>query len=167
MRTEQHDKAPSELDPESVWLYPRPAVCEPCAAWLHVINDNVIIAETRECYRTLETSHPPTYYFPPGDTNLKYLEENNHHTFCEWKGVATYFDLVVNGKRRRNVAWTYRNPSPSFAPIKDYVSFYASKVDACFVNEERVIAQPGNFYGGWITSNLKGPFKGEPGTSNW
>ncbi|TQV77607.1 DUF427 domain-containing protein [Exilibacterium tricleocarpae] len=152
---------------ENVWDYPRPAICEPFKGALTVKHDGLILARTTHAYRTLETSHPPTYYFPPQDVNMDILKENDHQTFCEWKGIASYFDLQINGKVIMRGAWTYQQPSSTFSAIKDHVSFYASKVDACFVNEEQVIAQAGDFYGGWITSNIEGPFKGAPGTSSW
>lgn len=155
------------LKQENVWEYPRPAVCEPFAGRLTVKHDGVIIAETTQAYRVLETSHPPAYYFPPQDVAPGVLKKGKGKTFCEWKGSASYFDLHVNQKITETVAWTYPSPTPEFEPIKDYISFYASRVDECYVNGERVIAQQGGFYGGWITKNLKGPFKGVPGSQGW
>jgi uncharacterized protein (DUF427 family) len=152
---------------ESVWDYPRPAICERFEGGLKIVSGAGVLAQTTRGYRTVETSHPPSYYFPPEDVAMDLLVENGHRSFCEWKGEARYFDLLVDGKTVRNVAWTYPEPSASFVPIRDYLSFYASRVDACYVNEERVRAQAGDFYGGWITANLVGPFKGPPGTGGW
>lgn len=162
-----HSVGSNELKRENVWDYPRPAVCEVFKGSLAVIHKDVILARTTRAYRTLETSHPPTYYFPPQDLDMGMLVKNGHQTFCEWKGMASYFDVHFNGEVISCAAWTYHQPSRLFSAIENYVSFYASKVDACFVNEEHVIAQAGDFYGGWITSNLEGPFKGAPGTSGW
>ena len=109
----------------------------------------------------------PTYYFPPDAVDLSQLHNSEHRTFCEWKGAASYFDLEGASEIVANVGWTYRRPSQLFEPITDYLSFYASRVDACFVEGEQVQAQAGDFYGGWITSNLVGPFKGVPGSRGW
>ncbi len=152
---------------ESVWNYPRPPRLEPTNRHLKVIFAGQVIAETRRAYRVLETSHPPTYYFPPEDVNQMFLVPSTLHTFCEFKGQAHYLHLEVNGHRSENAAWSYPNPSHDFNAIRDYVSFYASRVDACYVDDEQVQAQPGDFYGGWITKELEGPFKGEPGTQGW
>lgn len=156
-----------KLKKENVWEYPRPAICEVFEGSLMVKHQGVVIASTTRAYRTLETSHPPTYYFPPQDVDMSLLVANSHNSYCEWKGMASYFDGRVNEEIISTLAWTYPQPSKSFADIVNYLSFYASKVDACFVNEEQVAAQAGDFYGGWITSNLEGPFKGAPGTSGW
>ena len=152
---------------ESVWDYPRPATCERFAGSLKVIGHGAVLAHTIKGYRTLETSHPPSYYFPPGDVAMDLLVANGHRSFCEWKGEAQYFDLHGNGQIIRNVAWTYPQPSAAFKYIRGHLSFYASRVEACYVNDERVQAQEGDFYGGWITANLVGPFKGAPGTAGW
>jgi uncharacterized protein (DUF427 family) len=126
-----------------------------------------ILAETRAGYRVLETSHPPVYYFPPDSVNQGLLLPENHSTVCEWKGRAKYFALTANGQERPSVAWMYPAPVGGFGPIAGYFAFYASRVDACFVNDERVIPQPGDFYGGWITCDIVGPFKGEAGSWGW
>jgi uncharacterized protein (DUF427 family) len=152
---------------ENVWDYPRPAICQAFAGRLRVEHAGALLADTNNGFRTLETSHPPTYYIPPTAIRFNLLRKNNTQTFCEWKGVASYFDLVAGDTTIKNAAWVYHNPTPSFIEIKDHLSFYASKVDACFVNDEQVQAQDGDFYGGWITANLTGPFKGSPGTSHW
>jgi uncharacterized protein (DUF427 family) len=115
----------------------------------------------------LETSHPPTYYLPPEDIRLEYLSPAAGSSLCEWKGAARYYTLEVGGRRVERVAWSYPQLTPAFAAIKDYVAFYAAPMDACLVDGERVVPQPGDFYGGWITSDIVGPFKGEPGTRGW
>lgn len=148
---------------ENVWDYPRPAICEPFAGSIRVIHAGTVLAETTRAYRVLETSHPPTYYLPPQSIAMGRLQRNGRVTGCEWKGQASYFDL----DEIANVAWCYDNPTAAFVPMTGYLSFYASKVDECWVNEERIQPQEGDFYGGWITSNLTGPFKGGPGTMGW
>lgn len=152
---------------ESVWSYPRPAVAQPTDAHLVVILAGRTIAETRRAVRTIETSHPPTYYFPPQDIVADALRGAGGGSFCEWKGSASYFDVVTDDTVRRKAAWSYRDPSPSFAILRDYVAFYAGMVDACYVDGERVVPQPGGFYGGWITAKVAGPFKGIAGSHGW
>ncbi len=156
------------MQEENVWTYPRPAICEPFVGVIRVETDGRDIASSRRAWRVLETSHPPTYYLPPGDVDLSRLRANARRSICEWKGRAIYYDLV-DGEEiiEDNVAWTYLQPTPEFEAIRNHVAFYPSKVDACFVNDERVLAQDGDFYGGWITPNLKGPFKGAPDTLAW
>lgn len=155
------------LPPENVWNYPRPAICEPTNERLKVVLGEHTIAETSRGFRTLETSHPPTYYFPIEDVNMVLLSKNQRHSLCEWKGQAHYYDSHLDDRVVRDIAWAYSNPTHGFLPIKDCISFYASKVDSCFVNDEEVSAQEGDFYGGWITGNLQGPFKGGAGTMGW
>jgi uncharacterized protein (DUF427 family) len=134
---------------------------------LRVEFAGVVVAETRNGVRLLETSHPPSYYFPPDDVQRQYLESDPGRTFCEFKGFAKFWTLDANGRRARQAAWSYPLPDPSYGPLKDHFAFYAARVDACWVGEERVTAQEGDFYGGWITSNIVGPFKGGPGTIGW
>lgn len=152
---------------ENVWDYPRPARCEPFAGTLKIIAHGHVLAETTSGFRTIETSHPPTYYFPPEDVNMALLERNQARSLCEWKGRASYFDLVTDQGSVPSIGWCYQNPTRDFRPLENHLSFYASKADACFVNGEEVQAQAGDFYGGWITRNLTGPFKGGPGTVGW
>ncbi len=152
---------------ESVWDYPRPPRLEDSSQRLRVIFNGVTIADTTGGKRVLETSHPPVYYIPPEDIRMEYLEHLSRSTYCEWKGQAGYYTVVVEGKRAEGSAWFYPNPTPSFAAIKGYVAFYAEPMDACFVDDEQVQPQPGNFYGGWITSAIVGPFKGGMGTWGW
>jgi len=152
---------------ESVWDYPRPPRLEDVNKQIQIIFNGVEIANTRNAKRVLETSHPPVYYIPPNDIKMEYLVRTNNSSFCEWKGRAGYYTIVVGDKRAENVAWFYPDPTPSFATIKDYVAFYAHVMDACYVDGEKVQPQPGNFYGGWITSDIVGPFKGVPGSWGW
>ena len=160
---------PAETRPgqESVWDYPRPPRLEDSERHIQVIFNGVTIADTRRAKRVLETSHPPVYYIPPEDIAMDYLSATDRATFCEWKGSASYYSVAVGDKRVANAAWFYPQPSASFAPLANYVAFYPSKMEACLVDGERVQAQPGDFYGGWITSEIVGPFKGDPGTGGW
>ena len=152
---------------ESVWDYPRPPKLEPSDRRVQVVFADIVIAETRNAIRVLETSHPPVYYIPPQDIRLDYLRQEARNTYCEWKGEASYYTLEVGDRQAKNAAWFYAHPSDRFLPIKDYVAFYPSKVDACYVDGEMVKAQEGDFYGGWITSQIVGPFKGGVGTFGW
>jgi uncharacterized protein (DUF427 family) len=156
-----------DLPEESVWDYPRPPRLEPCPVPIRVEVDGLVLAESHRALRVLETSHPPTIYVPPQDVFLDRLEVVDRRTLCEWKGEATYFDLVAPGPRRSLVAWAYPAPVPAFAGLRDHLCFYPSRVDACWLGALRVQAQEGDFYGGWITPNLRGPFKGGPGTRGW
>lgn len=152
---------------ESVWDYPRPPRLEAVPQRVRVFFNGETIVDTVKAYRVLETSSPPTYYIPVADIITRYLSPARLRTHCEWKGVAAYWDLTVNGRTSPKAAWSYPNPTPAFFLIKDYISFYAGRVDACYVADERVQAQEGDFYGGWITSSIVGPFKGAPGTLHW
>ena len=152
---------------ESVWDYPRPAIVEDTDKHLKIVSNGIILAETNRGKRVLETSHPPTYYFPPEDIKLEYLVVNSRKGMCEWKGIYQYYDLSISDKYINNVAWQCINPTPTFISIQDYYGFFAGLMDACYVNDELVIPQAGNLYGGWITSDIVGPFKGEPGTWGW
>lgn len=152
---------------ECVWDYPRPPKLEKVSKRLRVFAEGEMIADTTEGYRVLETSHPPTYYFPPKDVQLKYFKKTSKNTFCEWKGAASYYTIQVKEKILENKAWYYPDPNKEFLEIKDYISFYPSFMDKCLVDEEVVQSQEGDFYGGWITSNITGPFKGGVGTYGW
>ena len=152
---------------ESVWDYPRPAVCEPTAKRIQVVFAGETIADTTGAYRVLETSHPPGYYVPPADINMDFMREEMRRSFCEWKGQARYWSVVVGDRVAQNAAWSYPDPSAGFVAMKDYVAFYPAMMDVCYVDGEKVLPQPGAFYGGWITSDVVGPFKGEPGTEFW
>jgi len=125
------------------------------------------IARSLRALRVLETAGPPTYYIPPEDVALALLTPAEGHSVCEWKGVAGYFDIVVEDSRAHKAAWSYPEPNAAFAEIAGYFAFYPGRVDACYLDDELVTAQPGLFYGGWITADIVGPFKGTPGTQNW
>jgi uncharacterized protein (DUF427 family) len=126
-----------------------------------------VLADTRAAFRVLETSHPPVYYVPPHDVAVQFLLESPRTTFCEWKGTARYYTVAVGESRVEKAAWSYPEPTAAFSAIRDCVAFYAALMDACFVDGERVQTQQGGFYGGWITSDLVGPFKGGAGTHGW
>ncbi len=148
---------------ERVWEYPRPPALTACARRVRIEVDGRTIADSTAALRVLETSHPPTIYVPPQDIVAGVLTPGRGRSLCEWKGQASYLDVAG----RRAAAWTYRSPVPAFAALKDHVAFYPSRMDACWLDDERVQAQAGDFYGGWITSDLVGPFKGGPGTLGW
>ena len=152
---------------ESVWDYPRPPRLERCPARLRVLFAGATIADTTEGYRVLETSHPPVYYIPPQHVAMPLLRPAAGRSFCEFKGIASYWTIEVDGRVSEQAAWSYEQPTPSFAAITAHLAFYASRVDACFVGDEHVAAQEGDFYGGWITARVVGPFKGAPGTRHW
>ncbi|WP_372424975.1 DUF427 domain-containing protein [Salinarimonas chemoclinalis] len=152
---------------ESVWDFPRPAICEPTQCLIEVVLDGRPIARTRRGFRVLETSHPPSYYLPPDDVEPGVLVPAGGGSICEWKGQAAYFDVVAGGVRVPRAAWSYPRPTAAFGPMAGYVTFYPALVEACFVDGERVVPQEGGFYGGWITSMVVGPFKGGPGTRFW
>jgi uncharacterized protein (DUF427 family) len=152
---------------ESAWDYPRPPRLEPTPAHLVVVLGGETIADTRRAWRVLETSHPPNYYIPRADVVAGALEVSEGTSYCEWKGRATYYTVRASDRVAVDAAWGYLQPSAAFAAIVDHVAFYAHRIDACFVDGEHVTPQPGGFYGGWITSRVKGPFKGGPGTRGW
>ena len=152
---------------ESVWAYPRPAIAEPCARRLQVIHRGVTVADTTRGFRALETSHPPTYYFPRDDVDMTLLAPAGRRSLCEWKGGAVYFDVTVAGETLPAAAWCYPNPTGGFAAIRNALAFYPAPFETCLVDGERVTPQPGGFYGGWITSHVAGPFKGGPGSMGW
>jgi uncharacterized protein (DUF427 family) len=152
---------------ESVWDYPRPPRLEQMTKHIRIIFNGVTIAETRRPIRILETSHPPVYYIPPADLAGEYFVATPRTSFCEWKGNASYYTIKVGDKTADNAAWFYPNPVAAYLALKDCVAFYAGRMDACYVDDELVIPQPGGFYGGWITSDIVGPFKGIPGSMGW
>ena len=163
---------PQRIEPqpgqESVWDYPRPPRLERSPKQVKIIFDRVTIADSCNTYRVLETSHPPVYYIPPQDIEMKYLKPVvSQRSFCEWKGLAGYYNLEVSDKQVVNAAWYYPQPTTEFAPIQNYLAFYPSKMDACYVDDELVQPQAGDFYGGWITQDIVGPFKGEVGSWGW
>jgi uncharacterized protein (DUF427 family) len=156
-----------EAGQESVWAYPRPPRLEPVRKRLRVIFNGVTLADTTQGQRVLETSHPPVYYFPLQDVAMERLRATSGTSICEWKGSAHYYDVDADSKRAKHAAWAYHETTPGFIAIKDHLAFYAHLMDACFVGEELARPQPGFFYGGWITKDIVGPFKGERGTEGW
>jgi uncharacterized protein (DUF427 family) len=152
---------------ESVWDYPRPPRVEDTSKHILVVFNGEVIADTRRAKRILETSHPPGIYIPPEDIQLAVFQPAAQQTWCEWKGPASYYDITVGGKTALGAAWYYPNPNKGFETIKDFVAFYPHLMEACYVEGERVDAQHGGFYGGWITSDIVGPFKGGAGTTGW
>ena len=152
---------------ESVWDYPRPPRVEPTDELVEVVLGGQVVARTTEALRVLETSHPPTYYLPRSAYAEGVLEPVHGSSFCEWKGHAAYFDLVAGDRRASRAGWTYPDPAEGFEAIRDHVAVMPGLVEECRVDGERVTPQAGGFYGGWITSRVRGPFKGEPGTSHW
>jgi uncharacterized protein (DUF427 family) len=151
---------------ESVWDYPRPPAVVPDARHVVVRCGDQILADSHNTLRVLETASPPTFYIPPADVNFDLLQPDHGHTFCEWKGQADYFKTEVDGQIIAQVAWCYPEPFEAFEAIRNYLSFYPEKC-ACFVDDERVQAQGGGYYGGWVTAEIVGPFKGQAGTSGW
>lgn len=150
---------------ESVWDYPRPPALVASEERVDVSLAGLHLANSCRTLRVLETAHPPTYYIPEEDVNWKALDHLAGRSFCEWKGTANYFSLL-NHAELGAIAWQYRNPAASFSGLDGHVSFYPGLVE-CSVQGQRVQAQPGTFYGGWITDRVVGPFKGEPGTNHW
>ena len=155
------------LAEENVADYPRPPSCERVAQRVRVVFGGLEIVDSSSAWRVCETHHAPAYYVPRADIADGVLEAVAGSSYCEWKGVASYFDVVVGGQRAERAAWSYPDPTPGFADITDHVAFYARSMDRCFVGDEQVDPMDGDFYGGWITSNLRGPIKGAPGTRHW
>ncbi|GAA0245757.1 DUF427 domain-containing protein [Cryptosporangium japonicum] len=152
---------------ESVWDYPRPPRLERTARRVTIVHAGRTVVDSDRCWRVLETSHPPVYYVPRDDIADGALEPGDGRSFCEFKGIAEYWDLVVGDVRVRRAGWSYPDPVPAYAELTGAVAFYPSRVDECRVDGELVQAQDGDFYGGWITADLTGPFKGAPGTLGW
>ncbi len=153
---------------ESVWDYPRPPRVEPTGELVRVELGGVVVAETRRALRVLETSHPPTYYLPRDDIAPgALLDAGPGTTWCEFKGTATYLDVVGGGRTAPRAAWTYRSPSPGFEALLGHVALYPGRLDRVTVDGELVRPQEGGFYGGWITDRVVGPFKGAPGSAGW
>ena len=152
---------------ESVWDYPRPPLLEATTRHLRVEFRGKTIAETREAFRILETSHPPVYYFPEADVDRRFLFRGTGRAFCEFKGRAAFWDVRVGEHEAVNAAWSYPRPAKRYEALAGMLAFYSGRMDACFVDGERVQAQPGDFYGGWVTSHVVGPFKGGGGTQGW
>ncbi len=151
---------------ENVQSYPRPPALQPVAQRIIIRLGGALVAETGRALRVLETHHAPTYYLPPEDIQAT-LRPAQGSSFCEWKGVARYFDVSTGSATAPRAAWAYDHPTAEFAPLAGYVAFYAGLMDETWVGDLRVIAQPGDFYGGWVTPNLDGRIKGAPGTQHW
>lgn len=162
---------PTPLKPapgqESVWDYPRPPRLEEVTSSIQVVLGGVTVASTTRAWRVLETSHPPTYYLPREAFRDGALREADGSSFCEWKGQASYYDVIGGGRVAARAGWTYLHPTGGFGPIAGAVAVMAAQVDECRVDDEVVAPQPGGFYGGWITSTVVGPFKGIPGSWGW
>jgi uncharacterized protein (DUF427 family) len=152
---------------ENVWDYPRPPALVPCDRRVRIELGGVTIADSTRALRILETSHPPTVYVPREDVVAGVLRPGEHVTVCEWKGRAAYEDVVAGGRVVQRGAWHYPDPLEAYAALAGHVSFYPGRMDAAWLDAERVRAQPGDFYGGWITGDLRGPFKGGAGTAGW
>ncbi len=152
---------------ESVWDYPRPPRIETVARAVRVEFAGCVIARSRRALRIIETSSPPAYYIPSADVATGCLRKIDGSTFCEWKGNAQTWSIEIAADIARAAAWSYPNPEPGFEPIADHFAFHAGRVDACFVGKDRVVPQPGEYYGGWITPEIVGPFKGIPGSESW
>ena len=152
---------------ESVWEYPRPPKLEPSARRVRIELGGRVIADSRAALRILETSHPPTIYVPRSDIVAECFVPAGGRSFCEYKGAATYFDVVAGDRREERCAWTYPDPVARYAALRDHVAVYPGRMDACWLDDERVRSQEGDFYGGWITAEITGPFKGGAGTFGW
>ncbi len=152
---------------ESVWDYPRPPRVEPCTRRVRVVLGGQTIVDSRAALRVLETSHPQGIYVPPAGAAAGALELVSRRTVCEFKGTAVYFDVAGGEHDARAAAWAYPEPRQGFEALRDHVSFYPGRMDRCLLDDEPVAAQAGDFYGGWITAALQGPFKGGPGTTGW
>jgi uncharacterized protein (DUF427 family) len=153
---------------ESVWDYPRPPRIEPATRNVRIEFEGVTIVSSPNAVRVLETAGAPTYYIPSKDIRMEHLRPSpGGGTWCEWKGAATYFDVVVGEAVAERAAWTYPDPTPRFKQLLDHYSFYPGRVGACYLDDELVTPQPGGFYGGWVTRDIVGPIKGEPGTEGW
>lgn len=145
---------------QSVWDYPLPPRLEAGKRRVRVEFRGRLIADSRKAFRVLEQGHPPTWYLPPQDVDEQFFVPSERRTFCEWKGEAHYRSLKLAEDVRPDAAWFYSEPAAAFAAIKGYIAFYPGKVDGCWLDEEPIQAQPGGYYGGWISSDVVGPFKG-------
>lgn len=156
----------TNLARENVQSYPRPPALEPVAQRIVLRLGGALVAETTRALRVLETHHAPTYYLPLQDIHAT-LTPVQGSSFCEWKGVARYFDVRTGSAAASRAAWAYDTPTAPFAALAGHVAFYAALMEEAWVGDLRVIPQPGNFYGGWVTPNLDGQIKGAPGTQHW
>lgn len=152
---------------ESVWDYPRPPRLERVDWRVRVVHVGMTIVDAPHALRVLETSQPPAYYVSAEFIDLDAMAPTTSQTMCEWKGVAEYANLVIGDTVVRDAAWTYPHPTTAFEALTGHWAFYAQKVDQCWIDDEPVTSNEGSFYGGWVTANVTGPFKGAPGTSHW
>jgi len=153
---------------ESVWDYPRPPALVPCERRVRIVFGGTTVADSTRALRVLETSHPPVIYVPPEDwVEGALVPASARRTLCEFKGLASYFDVRGGGRVAPAAAWAYPDPVASYAPLRDHVSVYPGRMDLCYLDDEEVSPQEGTFYGGWITADIAGPFKGAPGTRGW
>lgn len=152
---------------EWVWDYPRPPRLERANRRIRVEVDGELIVDSSYCFRILETSHPPTYYVPLESVQAGVLLPLPDRSWCEFKGAAHYFDLRVGARTIHKAGWGYESPVKGYEELAGTVAFYPSKASGCYVDDERVRAQEGDFYGGWVTSQVVGPFKGGPATWGW
>ena len=163
--------APAGPGEESVWDYPRPPELRPAPARVRIVHGGETIADTQRAWRMCETASAPVYLLPPADVRMQRLRENGHVTVCEWKGAALHYDLLGPWPAVRDAAFSYPDPlddlGRGYGRIAGWIAFYPARVDACFVGDERVTPQPGGYYAGWVTSAIKGPIKGAPGTGGW
>lgn len=150
-----------------MWDYPRPPRLERTAQRVRVVHGGVTVGDSTAAWRVLETSQAPAFYLPPVDVDGTRLRNADGRSWCEWKGAASYFDVVVGQAVAPQAAWSYPAPTPAFEVIADHLAFYCQRVDACFVDDEQVDPNEGDFYGGWVTSSVVGPFKGAPGSLGW
>ena len=158
--------AANGLPRESVWDYPRPPSLRDEPRLVTVAFAGAEIARSDRAVKISETAGPPVVYVPPEDVSEGALQPAGGLTLCEWKGNATYFDVIAGGERAARAAWTYPKPNPRYESIRDWIAFYPGRVE-CYLGDERVEPQPGEFYGGWITAEITGPFKGVPGSGGW
>lgn len=166
-RTRPAHEAPIRKGPESVWDYPRPPRVEPCFLPITVEFGGIVLARSDASFRVVETASPPVFYLPPDDVQVERLQRSTHASWCEWKGRAEYWTVTVGERRAIHAAWSYPDPRPGYEALRGYFAFYAGKMDRCLVGDQPVDAQAGDFYGGWITPDIVGPFKGDPGTEHW
>lgn len=160
-------REPVKAGEESVWDYPRPPALERDSRHVRVVINGKVVADSHRAYRILETSHPPVFYIPPEDVRKDLISSSEQTSYCEFKGRAFYAAYNDGNHHRAAVAWFYPKPSEKYSAIAGFYAFYPSKADRCLVGDEEVIAQDGDFYGGWITSEIKGPFKGAANTWGW
>jgi uncharacterized protein (DUF427 family) len=152
---------------QSVWDYPRPPAIERVRSHIEVVFADEKVADSKRAIKVMETSHPPVYYIPIADIVSASLELSGRRTACEFKGEADYYHVRIGERIATDAAWRYRHPTRGYEDLADCMAFYPQLMDACYVDGEQVTPQPGAFYGGWITSEIVGPFKGAPGTLGW